>query len=197
VSHGTAQQQMTQPSKSEHTGVEPPAGLVDIYDGWARIQGNLVRVISPLDDAQLALRPATEPQHWAIWQLASNMCGGRAYWFHDVLGEGPAAVRDMFRVASTTVPGLPLSDAGWEDDETHPRSATDLVRAFDATWELVRDCLGRWSAADLEEVLPARAGAHPTVKRGWVIWHLIEHELQHGSEIALILRQNGLPTLEL
>ena len=41
---------------------------------------------------------------------------------------------------------------------------------------------------------PAR---YPTVKRGWVIWHLIEHELQHGTEIALILRQNGLPTFEL
>ena len=59
------------------------------------------------------------------------------------------------------------------------------------------DCLGRWSAEDLEVVLPAGAGAHPTVKRGWVIWHVIEHELQHGSEIALILRQNGLPTIEL
>jgi hypothetical protein len=26
---------------------------------------------------------------------------------------------------------------------------------------------------------------------------VIEHELQHGTEIALILRQNGLPTIEL
>ncbi len=174
-----------------------PAGLVDLYDGWARIQSNLVRVLGPLDDEQLALRPATEPNHWAIWQLASNMAGGRAYWFHDVLGEGPAAVRDMFLVASTTVPGLSLSDAGWEDDETHPRSAVELVGALETTWGLVQECIDRWSAAELEEVLPAGAGAYPTVKRGWVIWHLIEHELQHGTEIALILRQNGLATIEL
>ena len=36
-----------------------------------------------------------------------------------------------------------------------------------------------------------------TVSRGWVIWHVIEHELQHGTEIALILREHGLPTLDI
>lgn len=177
--------------------IASPQGLVDIYAGWADHQTIMVDVLGRLDDAQLALRPSREPQHWAIWQLASNMAGGRAYWFHSVLSEGPAAVRDMFRVASTTVPGLSLIDAGWEDDEDHPRSAAELVGAFETTWVLVQDCLRRWTADDLEIVLPAGAGAHPTVKRGWVIWHLIEHELQHGSEIALILRQNGLPTIEL
>jgi uncharacterized damage-inducible protein DinB len=174
-----------------------PPGLVDIYAGWARIQENLVRVLGPLEDAQLALRPTTEPQHWAIWQLASNMAGGRAYWFHSVLGEGEPAIRDMFRVAQTTVPGLPLSDAGWEDDENQPRTGAELVKGFETTWALIEHCLARWTADDLEIVLPARAGRHPTVKRGWVIWHVIEHELQHGAEIAIILRQNGLPTIEL
>lgn len=172
-----------------------PVGLSAIYAGWAEHQASLVEVLRTLDDGQLALRPS--PDHWTIWQLASNMAGGRAHWFHDVLGEGPAATRDMFRVASTTVPGLPLTDAGWEDDEEHPRSAGELVDAFDKTWELISNRLGRWTGADLELVLPARAGRHPTVTRGWVIWHLIEHELQHGTEIAVILRQHGLPTMEL
>ena len=183
--------------QQEKPQTKPPPGLTDIYAGWAMHQAQFVEVLGRLTNAQLELRPGPEPQRWAIWQLASNMCGGRAYWFHDVLGEGSAEVRDMFRVASTTVPGLPLSDAGWEDDETHPRGAADLVMAFQKTWALVEDCLGRWSAADLELVLPAKAGRYPTVKRGWVIWHVIEHELQHGTEIAVILRQNGLPTFEL
>jgi uncharacterized damage-inducible protein DinB len=177
--------------------VNAPPGLVDTYAGWQRLNGEIIGVLADLTDAQLALRPATEPQHWAIWQLASNMAGGRAYWFHSVMGEGEPAIRDMFRVAQTTVPDLSLSDAGWEDDENQPRTATELVQAFETTWALVQDCLGRWTAADLEEVLTARAGAHPTVKRGWVIWHLIEHELRHSTEIALILRENGLPTIEL
>lgn len=174
-----------------------PPGLADIYAGWERLNREIIDVLADLTDEQLVLRPATEPHHWAIWQLASNMAGGRAYWFHSVIGEGEPTIRDMFRVTQTTVPDLPLSDAGWEDDETQPRKAAELVDAFEKTWALIQDCLGRWTADDLEIVLPAGAGAHPTVKRGWVIWHVVEHELRHSTEIAVILRQSGLPTIEL
>jgi hypothetical protein len=30
-----------------------------------------------------------------------------------------------------------------------------------------------------------------------VVWHMVEHDLQHGAEIALILRANDLPTFQL
>src|SRR6478752_5346372 len=55
---------------------EAPPALGDIYDGWARHQSELIRVLTPLTAEQLALREV--PEHWAIWQLASNMAGGRA-----------------------------------------------------------------------------------------------------------------------
>ena len=42
----------------------------------------------------------------------------------------------------------------------------------------------------------AKAGAHPTAVRGWVLWHLIEHELQHGAEIAVMLREAGFAQVE-
>ena len=174
----------------------PPPGLAALYTGWADHQAKLLDIISRLTPTQLALRPS--PQHWAIWQLASNMAGGRAYWFHDVLGEGQAGVRDRFRVANPTVPGLPLADAGWEDDENHPRNAAELVDAFETTWDLIDGCLRRWSGKDLDVAFQReRAGRTQSSTRGWVIWHLIEHELQHSTEIALILRQHDLPTLDL
>jgi len=167
-----------------------------LYAGWAEYQRRLLDVIRPLSDEQMQLRPS--PEHYAIWQLASNMAGGRAYWFHDVLGEGDAAVREMFRVTSTTVPGLPLEDAGWEDDTEHPRSAAALVDAFERTWAMVDDCLRQWADEDLRVEFTRRyRGRTQTVSRGWVIWHVLEHELQHGTEIALILRSHGLPTLQL
>lgn len=173
----------------------PPAALTVFYGGWAKLQSRLVDIIGPLKPEQMLLRPTSD--HWAVWQLAANMAGGRAYWFHDVLGEGDPAVRDMFRVAATTVPDLPLEDAGWEDDEGHPRTAAEIVDAFQATWRMVDDCLQRWTEEDLKAEFPRPRGHGPTATRAWVIWHLIEHELQHGTEIALILRSHNLPTLEL
>jgi len=109
--------------------------LEPFYEGWSHHQQLLLAAISGLNQKQLALR--TGPDEMAIWQMASHMAGSRAYWFHDILGEGDPAVRDMFHVESTTVAGLPLHDAGWEDDETHPRAASEIVNAFEQTWNLI------------------------------------------------------------
>jgi uncharacterized damage-inducible protein DinB len=86
-------------------------GLQPFYDGWANYQRLLVAALRELTPEHLALR--TAPHQWAVWQIAGHMAGARTYWFHDVLGEGDPAIRDMFRVASTTVPDLPPAmDAG-------------------------------------------------------------------------------------
>jgi uncharacterized damage-inducible protein DinB len=168
--------------------------LQPFVEGWATHQRHLLAAIAGLSQEQLALRPATDQM--GIWQLASHMAGSRAYWFHDVLGEGDPAIRDMFRVASTTVPGLSLEFAGWEDDETHPRTASEIVDAFHQTWDMVADCLERWTADDITARIPQRGTGRITT-RGWVIWHLMEHEAHHGGAISLILGTNGLPGLDL
>ena len=104
--------------------------LEPFAEGWAGYQRLLLGAIGPLDAEQLSSR--TAPFQWTVWQLASHVAGSRAYWFHDVLGEGDAAVRDMFRVEATTVPDLPLEDAGWEDDERHPRDGERADRGVRA-----------------------------------------------------------------
>jgi uncharacterized damage-inducible protein DinB len=166
-------------------------------EGWAEYQRLLLEAIGPLTAEQLSSR--TAPFQWAVWQLAAHMASSRAYWFHDVLGEGDAAVREMFRVDSTTVAGLPLENADWEDDERHPRTASELAEAFDRTWAMMGACLGRWTAEDLVVEFPRsrRSGEVRTVTRAWVVWHLIEHDLHHGGEISQILGSNGIPAPEL
>jgi uncharacterized damage-inducible protein DinB len=168
--------------------------LQPFYEGWATHQRRLLAAIAGLDREQLALRAGSDQM--TVWQLAGHMAGSRAYWFHDVLGEGDPAIRDMFRVASTTVPDLRLENAGWEDDETHPRTATEIVDAFHVTWEMVADCLERWTADDITVRIPQRGTGRITT-RGWVIWHLMEHEAHHGGAISLTLGTNGLPGLDL
>ncbi len=167
-----------------------PAELRPFYEGWARHQGLLVDALRGLTRDQLDLRNA--PHQWAVWQLAAHLAGTRAYWFHDVLGEGEPSTRDLFRVDSTTVPGLPLEDALWEDDERHPRSAHELVDGLGRSWAMIDECLRRWTAEDLAAsvVRPSR-----THHRGWVVWHTLEHDLHHGGEISQILGSHGLPGL--
>ena len=170
--------------------------LREFYDGWEHHQGLLVGMVRDLRPEQLALRPA--PGAWSVWQLAGHIAGSRAYWFHDVLGEGADAVRDLFRVTTTTVPGLPLEDAGWEDDEDHPRGTAELVDGLTRTWSMLDECLRRWSAEDLAVEFSRQRGATTqTMTRGWVVWHLIEHDGHHAWEISLILGSHGLPGLDL
>jgi uncharacterized damage-inducible protein DinB len=75
-------------------GVSSAPAMETFYDGWANYQRLLLTSIRELTPEQLALRPA--PRLWGVWQLAGHMAGSRAYWFHDVLGEGDPATRDMF-----------------------------------------------------------------------------------------------------
>ena len=175
-------------------GMSGPSALQPFYEGWANHQRLLLAVIGDLGPDQLALRPA--PDAWSIWQLAGHMAGSRAYWIHDILGEGDPAVREMFRVAQTTVPDLPLEMAGWEDDEDHPRTASEIVEAFDLPWAMIEGCLERWSADDITVPIPQR-GADRMTTRGWVLWHLMEHEAHHGGAISIALGANGLPSLDL
>jgi uncharacterized damage-inducible protein DinB len=160
--------------------------------GWAKHQIRLIETIRPLTAEQLDYR--TAPHQWTVWQLAAHMAGSAVYWFHDVLGEGDAATRDLFRVEHTTVPGLAPEDAQWEDDETHPRSAPELVDALERAWALVDDCLQRWTADDLETSVEQAGRQH---HRGWVVWHVLEHDLHHGGEISQVLGTNGLTGLDL
>jgi uncharacterized damage-inducible protein DinB len=170
--------------------------LGTIWEGWANHQRLLLDAMADLTPEQVALRPA--PGLWTVWQLAGHMAGARMGWFHDVLGEGDRALRDRFRVTNTTVPDLPLADAGWEDDETHPRDAAELVDALEQTWAMIDACLRRWTPQDLAvEFTRTRPSGTRSHSRQWVIWHLIEHDLHHGGEISLILGMHGVPALDL
>ena len=171
--------------------------LRPFVDGWAGYQRLLLDAIGPLTVEQLSTK--TAPFQWAVWQLAGHMAGSRAYWFHDVLGEGDEATGHLFAVESTTVPDLPLEDAGWEDDEDHPRTAAELTDAFERTWAMIEGPLRRWTPEDLDTEFSRtrRSGEVQTFTRAWVIWHLIEHDLHHGGEISQILGTNGLTAPDL
>lgn len=151
------------------------------YDGWAEQHRRIVETLRPLTPEQVQFRPS--PDEWAIWMLASNMAGGRLYWLCFMLGEDSL--------------GISMEDwSGWEDTPDNPRTAAELVEAFERTWAIAEHCLDRWTLSDLNvEVTKNNWWGQPvTISPAWVLWRIMSHEAHHGSEIALILRMHNLPT---
>lgn len=152
--------------------------LLTLYDGWERHNTLLIEAIQSLTDDQLQLRAA--PHLRPVWFLAAHIIGTRVGWFHLALGEGDEAF---------------VRFEPWDADDAPRRSATELVEGLTATWRQIRDCLGRWTAADLEATFTSPDGEPFT--RQWVIWHVLEHDMSHGGELFLTLGIHGLPTPDL
>jgi uncharacterized damage-inducible protein DinB len=58
---------------------------------------------------------------------------------------------------------------------------------------MMRDCLERWTPEMLDDPFTReRPRGTVTRTRGWIIWHVIEHDLHHGGELALTLGMHGL-----
>ena len=155
--------------------------LAIIYEGWDNYSRRLAQAVAPLTEAQLALRAA--PHLQPIGVLAAHIIAARVYWMHDMLGEGG---EDMAPLVT------------WDDAGQPARSAAELVGGLEATWRLVAGGLARWTAADLAlTVQVMRRGEWHSFTRQWVIWHLLEHDLHHGGELALSLGMHHLAAPDL
>jgi uncharacterized damage-inducible protein DinB len=103
----------------------------------------------------------------------------RAAWLHSVLGEGGPEVAAI---------------AAWDDDEGDAPPAAELARGLEVTFAAWKECLQRWTPRDLDAVFH---DGPDEVGRGWVIWHVIEHDLHHGGELSYSLGALGLAGLNL
>ena len=151
--------------------------LARFYQGWETYQGYLTNTIAPLTSEQLALRAA--PNLRSIGIIAAHIIAARVVWFHAVMGEGPADLMPM---------------RAWDAYDPIQQNAAELVAGLEATWNLIQECLARWTAADLDRTFQRRDGL---VSRQWIIWHVIEHDLHHGGELFLTCGIHGLPVAEL
>ena len=150
--------------------------LAFFTQGWQNYQQHLSLALARLEPSQLALRAA--PDLRSIDELARHVIAVRAGWFHSHLEEGD-------------------SDFGalqeWDGPGSLPRSAEELVSGLEKTWQVMQEVLGRSTLADLQSTIQDEwEGQIYTYTRGWVIWHVIEHDIHHGGEIAYSLGMHGL-----
>ena len=60
--------------------------------------------------------------------------------------------------------------------------------------------LSRWTAADLERLIPPPASVaeeQSAHTRQWIVWHVLEHEIHHGGELSLALGGYGLQGIKM
>ena len=152
-------------------------GTLAIFSqGWQTYQNLLSAALAPLSLEQLALRAA--PDLRSIDELARHVIAVRAGWFHDVLDEGGDDFGAMHE---------------WDEPDSPPRPASELVSGLAATWQVMQEALARFTPADLQATVEEEwQGRTYTYTRGWVVWHVIEHDLHHGGEIAYSLGMHGL-----
>jgi uncharacterized damage-inducible protein DinB len=151
--------------------------LATYYHGWDHYQDLLVAAIAPLTSEQLALRAA--PNQRNVWTIAAHVIAARVWWFHSIMGEGDARLEQL---------------QTWDDDGQPQRSAAELEEGLERTWAMIHACLKRWTSADFGQQFIRRG---ESLSRQWIIWHVIEHDLNHGGELFLTLGIHGLPTPDL
>jgi uncharacterized damage-inducible protein DinB len=157
--------------------------VATLYPDWPQQASRIRSAIAGLGAEQLALRAG--PAHAPVWELAAHLAGMRVYWLCSVFGE-PGAER------------TPFADTGWDDDESNPRSGEELALALDASFEVVRDVLARWTVDDLERTAERTwNGVTQVHTRASVLNRLFSHDAYHAGEISQLLGLHDLGAIDL
>ena len=158
--------------------IEPNSTLTEFYKGWENYQQLLLKTITPLTEEQLELQAAANLR--SVRDIAQHLIAVRVRWFHDAAGAGSEEVAPI---------GM------WDRPGERPRTTAELVTGLETSWTLIHDALSKWTQAELEQPFTVQYhGEQHTLVRKWIIWHVIEHDLNHGGELFLTLGMHGLPT---
>jgi uncharacterized damage-inducible protein DinB len=148
--------------------------LAPFYEaGWSNYNDYLVKAIGNLSQDQLQLTVAASQRQ--VWSLAVHILGTRVHWLTRVAGEEDPASN-------------PLLD--WDEDGEPIFTPAQIVDGLQKSWNLVASVLNRWTVDTMNQTHASPDGYEDA--RGWIIWHLIEHDVHHGGELFYTLGSYGI-----
>jgi uncharacterized damage-inducible protein DinB len=139
---------------------------------WQHMQDELVRVVGLLSDTQMNMRIA--PNVRTLGEQAEHVVRGRALWVHKIVND----------------PSLePMMN--WDAPNDPTRSAAEVVGGLQHTWQILRAYIEPSTTDDADgsgTVSEQEAEGLRTV------WGMLDHDLCHAGELALMLGVLGLET---
>nr|BBH87039.1 hypothetical protein KTC_17900 [Thermosporothrix sp. COM3] len=156
--------------------------LTTYHTIWKEYQEHVKEALSSLNAEQLALRAA--PHLRSVGENAMHIIGVRIGWFTQTLGEEFSEEMGAYlkRNGDALQQGEPVL------------TAAELAHGFDLTWQLIANCLARWSPLDMQQTFPDEwDGKQVYLSRAWVVGHVMEHDIHHGGEISFTLGMHGIP----
>jgi uncharacterized damage-inducible protein DinB len=162
--------------------------LQRIFEGWDGYNTSLVKAVESLTPEQLAFRAT--PDTRSVGELAAHIAFGRVVWFERMPAPGSKELWEKW--------GLLRDERCDLKDMSKSVDASFLVGLLEESWQMVQRTLHEWTVDDLW-----KSYDHPydgktyAVSRQWTIWRIMCHDIQHGGQLTILLRMQGISPFEL
>lgn len=142
----------------------------EIFKHWKDVRESLYRALDSLSSDQLAFCP--REGLWSLHETVCHIAGMEDTWFrYYVTGEMRSWKEADYKPA----------------DFPTPEALKDLLETVHAR---VVALYAEDADSKLKEVVALPWG--PKVEQGWVVWHVLEHEIHHRGEIYLMMGLIGI-----
>jgi uncharacterized damage-inducible protein DinB len=146
--------------------------LNTMFTHWSQVRADLLATIDKFSDAELNFTPY--PGAWPVGQVMLHIADCEDYWLHCLVQ----------KIISPDVL-YQLAD--------YPTKAAIQRRLHEAHQRTVA-LLERMDESDLTREYESQRGERFPL--GWIIWHVLEHEIHHRGELSMTLGLLGREGLD-
>jgi uncharacterized damage-inducible protein DinB len=148
--------------------------VIDLFSHWAQVRNDLMTTIDHFDDDDLDYVPF--PNSWSVGQILLHIASAEEGWFQYVVRQEYDQWPADFKL---------------KDHPSKDKIKVKLLEVHDRTIEFITTL----EIEDLNTIIDYPWDGKGRL--GWIIWHVIEHEIHHRGELSLILGMLGREGLDI